>query len=1534
MAMNSKRKYDGLEIAVIGMSAQFPDSDNYNRFWENLKKGKEMIKTFSRNELIEYGLSAEELDNALYVGSEGTLANKDCFDSGFFGYRPEEAALMDPQIRLFHENCWRALEDAGYISFTEKIKIGLFAGASVNDNWKLYVYGKSPHSSVDPFYLDIIKSHQFISSLVSYKLNLRGPSFYVNTACSTSLTAVHLACRSLLTKECKIALAGGVSIRTIKQKGYFYEEGMISSKDGKVRTFDIDASGSVGGEGVGVVVLKRMSEAIADRDYIHAVIRSSAVNNDGSRRVGYAAPGVRGQAECIMSAHRLAGISPGDISYIEAHGTATKLGDSVEIQSLKEAFGTGNVHKHCAIGSVKTNIGHLDAAAGVAGLIKTVLSLKNRQLPPSLHFERPNPEMGIEDSPFYVNTILNDWKNDGRTLLAGVSSFGIGGTNAHVVLEEAPAREDRPDENDFHLILLSARTPSALEAMTSNLAQYLKENGNSRLSDICYTLATGRNEFNCRRKIVCENNSQAIHSLLGSYGRLDRMNKIKEGQRPVVFMFSGLGSQYPEMSKGLYETEPLFRAEMDRCFAIVRQLTERNIREMLYPENLPGSTLDYDVEINQYVIFSIEYALAKMLMDWGIMPKSMIGYSFGEYTAACIAGVFSVEDALRIIHRRSMLIKTLPEGRMFSIPLPVNEIGRWLKDGISLSIDNGYSCVVSGTEDSIDRIENELKESRLVGVRLNAQYAIHSPVMDPVAEDLAAFIRTISLHQPAIPYVSGLTGDWIRMEEASDPQYWAKQLCQSVMFSRGLQTLLKEDLPVFIEIGPGNEISALMNRLLEERDLEERSISLIRPAGTNTPDKKYLVHGLGNLWRMGVNIDWERYYLGKTCYRIPLPSYPFEQSKYPAEVNPFENGFASASRPHFTRAYKDYCYLPTWKRRRPVLYANAGQNATSDWLVFADEYGMATQLSDHLAAQGSRVVLVRPATGFAKVSEREYEINPESPEDYEGLFFELKSTGFIPDRILHLLSMTSGIEECVGRESLDKCQILGYYSLLHIAASIAGLNISHSIQLVVISNGIMEVTGSETVFPGKATILGPVKVIPQEFDNIRCRYIDLDLTFSKEACNLMIGQIYAELTKDIEQDDIIALRKDYIWVPDYEKATEVMPTRREGGRLKQKGVYLIAGGMGGVGLALAEFLIKEVEARVILIGRSPFPAMTEWEEWMDQHGAENLISQKISLLQKLKNKGGEILILQADLADRNDLKKAITFAEEKYGKINGVVHAATMPDGGLISVRKKEMSENIFKSKLYGTLLLNECLPAENLDFVVYFSALSAVLGGFGQVAYCAANLFLDAYAGYRSRKDGVYTLSINWGRWKNTGIARIAEHRHKAISGETLKGGLDIEEALECFKHALSYEGITQVVIAEFDIKEALNKDKPIRAIDTLDENAAMAINKEGAYKKAPRPDLTSEYIAPGSETETRLGEIWEHYFSIDKIGIMDNFFELGGDSLKAMLLIKRIDREFNINMPLRDVLANANICSVAARIDEIVWINRASEKKYSSII
>jgi amino acid adenylation domain-containing protein len=888
----------GLEIAVVGMAGRFPGADSVDEFWQNIREGKESIRFFTDEELEALGARREKLEDPGYVKAAGRMENVDSFDAPFFGYTHREAEIMDPQMRLFHQIAWSALEDAGYDPGRYDGLIGVYAGAGANAAWTALNQMKTVAGAVDSFMVSILSDGNYLSARVAYKLNLRGPAIPVFTACSTSLVAVHLAVQGLLGGECDMALAGGVRITPSRVPGYRYRPGMINSQDGRCRAFDAGANGLVPGEAVGIAVLKRLEDSEADGDHIYAVIKGSAVNNDGREKVGFSAPSVKGQATVISAALRMSEVDCETIDYIEAHGTATPMGDPVEIAALTEAYGTPK-KGYCAVGSVKTNIGHTDVASGISGFIKAVLALKHKEIPPSLHFNEPNPSIDFDNSPFYVNNRLRPWESGRTPRRAGVSSFGIGGTNAHVILEEAPGfvpitEESVIRQRKYRLLLLSAGSIGALNRNTRQLGEFLRQKPETNLSNAAYTLQVGRGEFKHRRILIAESSADAVQRLTEE--QEDSSNPMeyrytREDRREIIFMYPGQGAQYANMGRQLYLTEDRYRRTMDRCFEILEELTGSDYKKHLYPDE-PGTLQDEaplnDPELLQPLIFCQEFALTELITGWGIRPDAVIGYSFGEYAAAARAGVLKLEDALRLVVARGKITSRQPEGCMLNVPMPEEQlreiISRMQLANVSIAIVNEPSCIVSGTDDELRRLEERMKQERQICMRVNSNRAMHSVMMVNALDELRNAFQSIRFNAPEVPYVSCTTGEFVDPEELMEPQYWLRHLRDTVRFSRGIETLLSQKKnPIFLEVGPGRDLSVLVKRYIDE-SAGQNVMNLLRPQHHTQSDQEYLTTRIGRLWLYGASIDWDGYYGNRKPKRITLPAYSFDTYRYPMEV--------------------------------------------------------------------------------------------------------------------------------------------------------------------------------------------------------------------------------------------------------------------------------------------------------------------------------------------------------------------------------------------------------------------------------------------------------------------------------------------------------------------------------------------------------------------------------------------------------------------------------------------------------------------------
>jgi len=874
-------------VAIIGMAGRFPGASDIDELMTNIYGGVESI-TFFKDSELDPSFDNDNRRQPNYIKARNIITDIDKFDAEFFGISPRIAEVMDPQQRVFMETSWAALENAGYDPQRYPGKIGIYAGMG----YDTYIFNNVLHrhdlsDAVGDFQTMLGNDKDFLPTLIAYKFNLTGPAVNINTACSTSLVAVNHAYYSLMTNQCDIALAGGVSITVPQESGYLYLEGAMLSKDGHTRSFDSQSSGTIFGNGAGAVVLKRLEDAAKDGDYIYAVILGVGLNNDGINRASFTAPSVSGQIEVIQMAQKNANISPDTISYVEAHGTATPLGDPIEIEALTRAFRKNNNLKgYCAIGSIKTNIGHTVAASGVAGLIKTARCLNDKLLAPSLFFEKPNPEIDFANSPFFVNTRLSEWKTNDTPRRAGVSSFGVGGTNAHTILEEAPTKEPTGPSRPYQLLLLSAKTETALERNSLQLANYFQTHPDVNLADTAFTLQVGRQSFSNRRIVVCRDSLEAVSNLKNLSTQRGKSGIVEQSHSGVVFMFPGQGSQYVNMGLNLYEHEPLFRNCVDQCANILTPFLQCDLREILYPKaetQEEASARLRETSITQPALFTIEYALAKLWMSWGIFPSALIGHSIGEFTAACLAEVFSLEDALKLVAKRGHLMQELPSGDMISVNLPANQLEKRLNNQIAIAAINGPSlCVASGPREAIHSLQQELEHDGIVCLKLHTSHAFHSPMMDSIIEPFSECVKNINLSEPVIPILSTVTADWLTAQQSTDPMYWGKHLRETVHFADGVASLWKKQPYILLEAGPRSTCATLAR----QQAVDKKKYLAIPSLGDNAADQaewSFLLNAVGNLWLAGISIDLEKFYSNEKRNRIPLPTYSFERTRHWAD---------------------------------------------------------------------------------------------------------------------------------------------------------------------------------------------------------------------------------------------------------------------------------------------------------------------------------------------------------------------------------------------------------------------------------------------------------------------------------------------------------------------------------------------------------------------------------------------------------------------------------------------------------------------------
>lgn len=1549
-------------IAIIGMSCRFPGGANTpEAFWQLLRDGRDAITEVpaERWNVDAYYDPDPNAPGKMYTRYGGFLQDISKFDAHFFGISPREALRMDPQQRLLAEVAWEALEHAGQAGEgLAGSSTGVFIGMMSNSEYS-QLQVKHDDSIYDDPYFGVGGSSSIASGRLSYLFDLQGPTMTVDTACSSSLVSVHLACLSLRSNECNLALVGGVNTITLPESVVnACKMGMLAS-DGRCKTFDAAADGFALGEGCGVVVLKRLSDAIADQDKILAIIRGTAVNQDG-RSNGMTAPNKLAQQAVISKALANAGIEPHRVSYVEAHGSGTALGDPIEVEALVAALGEGRSQdQRLMLGAVKTNIGHLAAAAGIAGLIKTVLALQHQEIPPHLHLRDLNPHVSWERMPVAIPTRPMSWPSQDGARIAGVSSFGWSGTNAHLVLEEAPAVEPSGTSRPYHILSLSAKSNNALEKVIDNLVAYLKHHPNADSSDIAYTYHVGRSAFTHRRMLIYQKLDDAVTALETRDPAVILTGDASTEHRPITFLFPGLGDHYANMAEQLYRLEPVFREHVDHCCELFKPHLGLNLRDVLYPERNGSDTqhthvtrsqrgIDlrallsrdegqagryqeshlHQTALAQPALFVIEYALAQLWLSWGVRPQAMIGYSLGEYVAACLSEVMSLEDTVALVAKRAQMIQELPEGAMLAVALSEQEARSLLTEELSLAAANGSrTSVIAGPVDAVNELEQKCIGCGLAYRRLQTSHAFHSSMMEPIEASFAALVKTIKLHPPQIPYVSNVTGTWITAKQATDPDYWVRHLRQTVRFVDGIGEILQQPNGILLEVGPGQALSSLtLQYAASRKEMQPAVLPSLRSAYDSQADLAFLLQTLGRLWLEGVKIDWAAFYAHEQRRCLSLPTYPFEGVHYWVDVKKQEPTVRTR---HATGKKKlplaDWFYVPVWKQSRPFLASELLDLSEQKrcWLVFVDACGVGNRLTKRLAEQGQDVTTVIIGESFRRVRDGVYTINPQTHDDYDALLKHLHLVHKAPQHIVHLWNITPNdsvpldTEGCSQEALLQSSQYVGFYSLLFLAQALGnaklGLNASRediALQLLVLSNNMQDIMGGEGMCPEKATILGPCKVLPKEYPNITCRCIDLVLSGEgTKQHEKLIAQLVVEMRAKTSES-CIAYRGDHRWVQTFE-SLPLDESSKGISLLKKKGVYLITGGLGGIGFALAEYLAKTVQARLVLVGRSGLPLREEWTQWLAEHGGEDTVSRKIKKVWVLEELGAEVLIARADVSNLQDMQRVVGETHEQFGKISGVIHAAGIPGEGLMQLKTPAMVERVFAPKVQGTLVLVAALKDEHLDFITFYSSSNAITGGLGEVDYCAANAFLDAFAHYARTRYGMNATTINWGpwqwdAWQGTLFAALPELATKVQHiRETY--GVTFQEGEEVFHRVLSHSP-AQILVLPQGLQATFEQSMALSSLSFL-ENLDEARLTKPLYA---RPHLRNMFVAPRNEDEQKIAEIWQEALGIDCVGIHDHFFELGGNSLIGMLIVSRLQKEFQVQLSAASLFEGPTISSL----------------------
>ncbi|GAB3988773.1 type I polyketide synthase [Actinoallomurus acanthiterrae] len=1309
-------------IAIVGLAGRFPGARNVEEFWDNLHDGREGLRTMSDEELLAAGVSPESVRDSRYVKVNGDAPDMDMFDAEFFGMTPREALLCDPQLRMFLECAHSALENAGHDP-TAVRDVGVFA-ATGHSQYLSHNLGKNESVSAGSRDLQagVFNYPDYVSTLVSYKLDLTGPSMTVLTACSSSLLTVHLAVQALQNGECDMALAGGTEVET-KDQGYLWSSGGPLSRDGHCRSFDSEATGTVFSTGAGAVVLRRLSDALEDGDHIRAVIRGTAVTNDGADKVGFSAPSVSGQMAAVVEALGIARVEPESIDYVEAHGTATPLGDPIEFMALREAFRRSAAGRdlpigYCGVGSVKSSVGHLGHAAGVASLIKVAMSLEQELLPSTLHVREPNPKLELDGSPFYLVTEPRPWPRDeGRPRRACINSLGFGGTNVHAVLEEAPPRTVLDRRPRPRLLVWSARTEDAARAYQAKLAGHLAGADQESFADTVATLQSGRTAFPVRAATVCDSADAAVAALNGGAG--DVQYNVAGAPRPLAFVFPGQGAQHARMAAGLYRTDPAFTEAFDRCMDL---LDAGGTLRAAWLDGDDGTLQDTGVA--QPLLFAVEYALAQMWSSWGVRPAAVVGHSVGEIVAATVAGVFTLPDAARLVAARAAAMSTMPGGAMLAVRASAEQLTGILPDGVSVAVVNSpEQTVLGGTVEAIDVAAQMLAGRGLSARRVATAHAFHTPMMGPAAAEFAESFDGITTSPATVPLYSAATGALLTEEEAARPSFWTDQLTAPVVFDQALDTLLRDQDWTLLEVGPERTLGAAMRGRSDVSDGRHTVFATLPRRGAEPEaDMREALTTAGSLWIRGHDLEWPALRQGEPHQRVPVPGYQYQRSRYWAVPTQPETTTPQPQKAPVMDQAEPVSPLSTlqWTERLPEKVGPYQDTTAVALLPARQEDALPLLLA--LQQAGLHVIPVRPGKTFEHLGV-EFRVRQGESEDLARVLRTVAGNGRPVDLLVHAWAVGGWAPPTAesAPEQLD-LTVLSLFDLVQQGHRAAGSGPAPD--LLVLTDRSVDVSGGELLDPVKACLHGAVRTLAQEMPRQSCRLIDLASGVSED-----------ELVRELRVRDtgVVALRRDRRWVRTERPYTPSAPERPS--PFPPGGVYLITGGLGGLGLALAKGLARTGRGpRLILVGRSGEAREAD--------------------LAELRSVGAEVRTFAADVADPRAMRRVLDTATAHFGPVTGVFHLAGVAGDGMMLFREPAAVREVLRPKVMGTVVLTDLFADRPpLDFFVAFASRAGVDGLVGSGDYAAANAFLDAYA-QTAGIGRTKVLSIAWPAWAEVGMA------------------------------------------------------------------------------------------------------------------------------------------------------------------------------------
>lgn len=1336
-------------IAVIGMALRVPGANSLNQFWHNIAKGKDSLTRPSTKQLREAGVTRKQIADPLFIRSKPLLDDIDYFDASFFDMAAFEAERTDPGNRLFLECAWDAMEDAGVIPGTKGIVAGVYGGI---ERWymdaNLLDYGEVGNADVNEVedmgrVLPTVLGNaiEYFTTRISYKLNLTGPSFTVMAACATSLVAIHLATQALRRRECNLALVGGACVEVPHVGGYMSTvDGMLSTS-GRVSPFDSKAAGTIFGSGVGAVVLRPLDDALADGNPIYGLIKGTAIANDGNSedKESFIAPSSVGQCAVVEEALADGKIPPRSIGYLEAHGTATELGDPIEISSITDVYSRYTAStEYCALGSVKANVGHLRTAAGIISLIKACLTLKHQVLPPLVNYTQHNTRINLKESPFFINTDPLEWTENSHPRRAAVSSFGFGGSNAHVIVEEFMPRKTVNSTRTDHLYVFSAQTDSALNRRIVDLAIFLDEHSDTNKADVAYSLLDGRAPMMHRACFqVNDIQPDPLHLLRGEPTAAG-FTEVQNGS--TIFLFPGQGAQKPGMGQDIYSLEPLYRHIIDHCAEVLHEELRFDIRTLIHIGNNniehKQSQLLQQTANTQPALFVVEYALSKLFLSWGIKPQAMIGHSIGEIVAACLAGVFSLEDALVLVANRAKLMQECDSGEMYAVFLTEFDLKDILEPGIEIAAVNAPQiCVVSGPGKHIQRFVKKLSARNVITRQIQTSHAFHSRMMEPALPAFRKVVDQIELHAPQIPVISNTTGLPLSKEQATNPEYWSEHIRHGVRFSNSVEFLIQEseqDL-IFLELGPGTGLVDLVH----QQNTGLKAVSALETGvGERGDVPNPALVALGQLWCKGATVEWKELYANEHRKKISLPAYPYERQRLWLERGDLETDSDGELKQ----------YSPGWTRAD--IESDDIQRDERFWFIFCDELGLGQSITKVLRLQDQSVIEVVPGRQFSEISPKVYSVRPNSKEDLqEALQLAIAGNSGLTIRVVHLWSLTGAAGPHNSVEAFESSIRTGYLSLMCLIQAANELKLCDDFDLMLVTDGIRQMPDENVeLYAEKGALLGPLRNVPTEFPGTTMRCIDLSGLIGDEIPEWISKAIIDE-AEAVQKKDIVLLRSQGRYIEEF----YTLDLKLGRPRLREFGTVFITGGVGALGLEVAETLFDISNAQLVLTSRWQPPPKDQWAE---RAVMDDKVGKSLKRVLELEARGAKVLIVTADTTDCDSLKLAVAYAESRFGNINGVVHCAGMNYIGLTYQESEENARDIFPAKVHGAFYLDEIFSGHVLDFFVLLSSQSSYLSSQGQGLYSAANNVVDILAARRSRLDRGLCFAIGYGAFKEVGMA------------------------------------------------------------------------------------------------------------------------------------------------------------------------------------